>query len=127
MIRFLISMSNLTFECCYFLSIGCCLNLTSKTTLLKHVPTKCQGQNDRMGSWIFQLDLLLRSRSSPCLSLLRCLCLSNSFYRRYVSCMYNISNRKLRYPIYQQSTGTICILSYNAPQTVKNTVRTQEG
>ena len=71
-------------------------------------PTKCQGQNDRMGRTVIScfhqnLDFSIGfatkiSNFTP--PLLRFLCLINSFYRRYVPCMYNISNISNRYPIY---------------------------
>ena len=74
------------------------LMFTSKTTSLKHVSDKepkAKWPHGTYGnifvkSWTFQLDLVLKSRFSPYPLTLRFLCLINSFYRRYVSCIYNI-------------------------------------
>ena len=72
-------------------------------------PTKCQGQNDRMGRTVMScfcqiLDFIIGFATKISIfkhpPLLRFLCLINSFYRRYVSCMYNISNISNIYQIY---------------------------
>ena len=70
-------------------------------------PTKCQGQNHRMGRTVIScfhqhLDfsiwfaIKISYINSP---FLRFLCLVYSFYTRYVPCMYNISNISNSYPI----------------------------
>ena len=71
--------------------------------------TKCQWQNDRMGrpaiscfrqnpdfSIGFATKILIFTNPP----LVRFLCLINSFYRKYVSCVYNISNISNIYSIY---------------------------
>ena len=54
-----------------------------------------------MKTFNFQLDLPLKSRLSPYPPLLHFLRAVKSFYRRYVSCMYNMSNMPNKYAIYQ--------------------------
>ena len=71
-------------------------------------PTKFFRQNDRMGRPVIScfcqnLDFSIGfasniSNFTP--PLLRFLCLINSFYRRYVSCVYTISNIPNISPIY---------------------------
>ena len=103
MIRFLIFMSNLTFWQIsifrHFLSNiyvknGICLNMFSR---------KCQVQNDRtnqqkiscFGQKLdFMLFLTIKTLIFKLWPLFRFLCLINSFYRRYVSCV------SITYPIY---------------------------
>ena len=102
MTRFLIFMSNLIFS---NVAIFCqCLsyNLCQKRHLWNMFPTKWQGQNDRMGRPVISffrqnLDFSIGSATeienftlpTP---LLCFLCLINSFYKRYVPCMYNRYN-----------------------------------
>ena len=52
----------------------------------------------------FSIRFADKSRFSPFPPLLRFLCLINSFYRKYVSCVYNISNISDIYSIYILST-----------------------
>ena len=63
--------------------------------------TKCQVQNDRTNyekiscfcqNLDFTLYFTIKTSIFKLRSLFRFLCLINSFYRRYVSCMYNRSN-----------------------------------
>ena len=72
-------------------------------------PTKCQGQNDRMGRPViscfrqnldFSIGFATKISTLTLPPLLRFLCLINSFYRKYVSCVYNISNISNIYSIY---------------------------
>ena len=46
--RLLICMSKLTCWDFAFLVNFCCVTLTTTTTSLSHIPSKCQGQNNRM-------------------------------------------------------------------------------
>ena len=80
--------------------------------------TKCQVQNDRT-NWEkiscfcqnldFTLYFTIETSIFKLRPLFRFLCLINSFYRRYVSCMYNISNI---YPIYIQYIQYIPYICY---------------
>ena len=82
-------------------------------------PTKCQGQNDRIGHLVksrvcqnldFSIGFAIKISIFILTPLLRFLCLINSFYRRYASCMYYIyiyiyvyrlyPTKINRYPIY---------------------------
>ena len=63
--------------------------------------TKCQVQNDRTNrekisyfcqNLQFRMYFAIKTSIFQLRPLLRFLCLINSFYRRYVSCMYNRSN-----------------------------------
>ena len=94
------------------------INIRVKKRHLSNMfPTKCRGQNDRVGrpviscvcqnldvslfNWICHSNL--KFYATP---LLHFLCLIISFYRRYVSCIYiisNISNTYSIYPIYRVS------------------------
>jgi len=65
-------------------------------------PTKCQVQNDRIDRAViscfcqnlqFRLYFVIKTSIFKLRPLLRFLCLINSFQRRYVSSMYNRSNR----------------------------------
>ena len=67
--------------------------------------TTCQGQNDRIERAViwcfcqnlqFRLNFAIKTSIFKLRPLLRFLCLINSFYRRYVSSMYNRSNRSNR-------------------------------
>ena len=77
--------------------------LRQKRHLLNMFSRKCQVQNDRINwekisCFCQKLDLTLyftiKTSIFKLRPLFRFLCLINSFYRRYVSCIYNI------YPIY---------------------------
>ena len=101
MIRFLIFMSKLTsliFSNCRHFFIK---HVHQKRHLLNMFSRKCQVQNDRINwekisCFCQKLDLTLyftiKTSIFKLQPLFRFLCLINSFYRRYVSCMYTISN-----------------------------------
>ena len=103
MIRFLIFMSILTFLMFSNFRRFFIKHLRQKRHLLKMFSRKCQVQNDRtnwekISCFCQKLDLTLyftiKTSIFKLRPLFRFLCLINSFYRRYVSCIYNI------YPIY---------------------------
>ena len=103
MIRFLIFMSNLTFLIFSNFRLFFIKHLRQKRHLLNMFSRKCQVQNDRINwqkisCFCQKLDLTLyftiKTSIFKLRPLFRFLCLINSFYRRYVSCIYNI------YPIY---------------------------
>ena len=72
-------------------------HLRQKRHLLNMFSRKCQVQNGHMNQdkiLCFRQNLDFTLSIFKLLPLFRFLCLINSFYRRYVSCIYNI------YPIY---------------------------
>ena len=87
-------------------------HVCQKRHLLNMFSRKCQVQNDRINwekisCFCRKLDLTLyftiKTSIFKLRPLFRFLCLINSFYRRYVSCVYtisNISNISPIYPIY---------------------------
>ena len=108
-IRFMIWCQNLYFCSQLFFCQFVLLTFTFKTASLKHFPTKCQEQNDHVACaviscvvkiWTLQLGLLLKSQFLLYSLRLPLLHLINSFCRRYVSCMYHISNKYAMYPKY---------------------------
>ena len=89
------------FRCCSFLAIFVVSHLRQKQHLRNMFPTKCQRQNDRMGRPViscvdqnldFTIGFVTQVSSFTSPWLLRFLCLINSLYSRYVSCMYNVCN-----------------------------------
>ena len=72
-------------------------HLPQKRHLPSMDPTKCQGQNDRMGrtvtlyvcyNLVFTIGFAIQISIFTLPLLLRFFCLINSFYRRYDSCVY---------------------------------------
>ena len=112
MLQFLICMSNSTFKDCSFFWQFFIKQLRQKRHLLNMFSRKCQVQNDRtnqekISCFHQKLDLTLyftiKTSIFKLWPLFRFLCLINSFYRSYVSCVYtisNISNISPIYPIY---------------------------
>ena len=112
MIRFLIFMSNLTFQDFSIFRRFFIKHLRQKRHLLNMFSRKCQVQNDRINQekiscfrqkLDFTLYFTINTSICKLRPLFRFLCLINSFYRRYVSCVYtisNISNISPIYPIY---------------------------
>ena len=107
MIRFLIFMSKLTFL--IFSNFRHCFikHLRQKRHLLNMFSRKCQVQNDRINwkkisCFCQKLDLTLyftiKTSIFKLRPLFRFLCLINSFYRRYVSCIYTVSYTHLTLP-----------------------------
>ncbi len=101
MIRFLILVSNLTFLDFAIFWWYILWHFCQKWVLYNMFPTKCQGQNDRMGRAViscfcqnlqFWLYFAIKTSIFKLRPLLRFLCLINSFYRRYVCCIHNRSN-----------------------------------
>ena len=92
--------------------------------LWKVFPTKCQGQNKRMECPVVlfvcqTLDLLIGFATTQISMftlpvLLRFLCLVNSLHKRYVSCIYNISNISNRSDISSLSNVNTCFNKSNS-------------
>ena len=110
MIRFLIFMSKSTLLIFSIFRHFCIKYLRQKRHLSNMFSRKCQVQNDRTNrekiscfrqKLDFTLYFTIKTSIFKLWPLFRFLCLINSFYRRYVSCMYNISNISNKYQIYQ--------------------------
>ena len=102
MTRLLILVSKLTFLDFAIFGLYISLHFCQKWVLENSFPTKCQGQNDRMGRTVmscvcqnldfiigFAMKTSIFKRPPP----LRFICLISLFYGGYVSSMYNRSNR----------------------------------
>ena len=85
----------------FFFVDFCCLAFMSKTASVKHVSDKVVRANYRRGRLViscfranleFSIGYATRISIVTPPSLLCFLCLIDLFYRRYVSCMYDISN-----------------------------------